>query len=244
MELGIFPNVRKVDNYETHCLTACFAEGALKNRIGRPRLPAALKPFYAIVRRATGLEEAEWHDLPLTPPSPYAGGWTEFELIEAKAFILERWRGLQAAGKLDMQFFPFHEPNLLLVSRDPPAEIYLHHSRPDHHAVIIGGLESAPDLTYLLNSIVMVLEEHGVRYLELLTDAYHPRVLKQVMDARFLPSAYYPAMRWKRGKGRDYIVFSKSFVVLDFKNIDAGGLFGDYLKEYFNLWKSLYIGNS
>ena len=240
-ELGIFPNVRKIDNYETHCLTVYYKEGALARRMARPRLPLTLKPFYSIVQRAAGLEDAEWHDLPLAPSSPYQGGWLEFEVIEAEKFILKRWRELKAQGKLRMQFFPFHEPNLLLVSEDQSAEIFLHYSRPDHHAVIIGGHESVPDLTRLLNSLVLCLEEHGVRYVELLCDAYHPRVLKQVMDARFLPSAYYPAMRWKRGKGRDCIVFSKSFVVLDFKNIAASGLFRDYLREYFSLWKSLYI---
>ncbi|MBI4387230.1 MAG: GNAT family N-acetyltransferase [Elusimicrobia bacterium] len=240
-ELGVFPNVRKVDNYETHCLSAYFQDGALSRRITPPKLPTALKPFYDIVRKAAGLEDAQWHELALTPPSPYSGGWMEFEHVEAPNFILERWERLKSERKLHMQFFPFHKPNLLLVSRDPPAEIYLHHSRSDHHAVIIGGHEKNPDLTHLLNSIVIFLEERGVRYLELLVDAYHPKVLKQVLDARFLPSAYYPAMRWKRGKGRDYIVFSKSFVVLDFKNISAQGLFREYLDEYFGLWRLLYI---
>lgn len=240
-ELGVFPNVRKIDNYETHCLTAYFKEGALSRRIARPRLPLALKPFYGIVRKATGIEDAKWHDLPLEPSSPYKGGWLNFEIVEAERFIRRRWKRLQEKGQLQMQFFPFHEPNLLLVNEEESAEIYLYYSKPDHHAVIIGGHENVENLTHLLNSLVLCLEEHGVRYLELLSDAYHPKVLKQIMDARFLPSAYYPAMRWKRGKGRDYIVFSKSFVLLDFKSIQAEGLFSDYLSEYFKLWKSFYI---
>lgn len=240
-ELGIFPNVRKVENYETHCLTAYFKPGALGRRMARPRLPSALKPFFSVVRRATGIEEPEFNDTPLEPSSPYAGGWIPFEIIEAPEFVLERWKSRRSANQLKMQFFPFHEPNLLLVSPDQSTEVYLHHSKPDHHAVIVGGHENVPDLTHLLNSVVMSLEEHGVRYLELLADAYHPRVLKSIMDARFLPSAYYPAMRWRRGRGRDYIVFSKSFVVLDFRNILAEGFYREYLREYFNLWKALYV---
>ncbi|MBI5629956.1 MAG: GNAT family N-acetyltransferase [Elusimicrobia bacterium] len=240
-ELGIFPNVRKIDNYETHCLTAYFKEGALGRRIARPRLPLLLKPFYDIVRRSTGIEDAQWRDIRISPPSPWGEAELGFELIEAKNFILSRWNKLKAEDKLRMQFFPFHEPNLMLVTEDQAAEIYIHYSKPDHHAVIIGGHESVPDLARLLNAVGLFLEEHGVRYLELLADAYHPGIIQKVMEARFLPSAYYPAMRWKHGKGRDYIVFSKTFTILDFKHIAARGLFSEYLREYFRLWKSLYI---
>lgn len=240
-ELGIFPNVRKVDNYETHCLTAYFKDGVLARRLQPPRLPSSLKSFYGLVRRATGIGDAEWSEVPLAPASPYAGDWIKFEMIEAEDFVRERWTHLKAERKLQMQFFPFYEPNVLLVSQAPRAEIYLHRSTLDHHAVILGGYEEAPDLAHLLNSIVLFLEEAGVRYLELLTDAYHPKVISQIMNARFIPSAYYPGMRWRHDKGRDYIVFSKSFVVLDFKNIATRGLFSDYLREYFQIWKAMYI---
>ncbi|MBI5209846.1 MAG: hypothetical protein HY927_07740 [Elusimicrobia bacterium] len=240
-DLGVLPNVRKVQNYETHCMCAYFRKGALADRVVPPRLPTALKPFYSIVRRATGIGDAEWHELPIEPSSPYAGKWIEFEIIEAPHYILGRWKALKAEHKLKMQFFPFHEPNLLLVAKDRPAEIYVYYSKSDHYAAIIGGHEHVPDLTHLLNSIVMALEEHGARYLELLTSAYHPEVVKRIMDARFLPSAYYPALRWNHGQGHDYIVFSKSFVLLDFSNIVAEGLVSDYMREYFNLWRALYI---
>lgn len=240
-ELGVFPNVRKVQNYETHCLAALFREGALKSRMRRPRLPALLKPFYSIVQQAVGLGDAEWHDLPMAPESPYAANRPEFEAIEAQDFILSRWRHLKAQKKLNMEFFPFHEPNLLLAQKDQSTELYLFHSKLDHHAVLVGSAGSGKNLTQLLNAMGLFLEERGVRYLELLTDAYHPRVIQEILDARFIPSAYYPAMRWKHGKGRDYIIFSKSYIVLDFKNIVVHGLFRNYLKEYFRLWKSFYI---
>ncbi|MBI5623579.1 MAG: GNAT family N-acetyltransferase [Elusimicrobia bacterium] len=240
-DIGIFPNVRKVDNYETHCMSAYFRKGALESRVVPPRLPSCMKPFFSIVRRATGIGDAEWHDTRLEPSSPYAGGWIDFELVCAPEFIRRRWKALKAERKLKMQFFPFHEPNLLLAAKDGSAEVYIHYCAADHHAAIIGGHESVPDLTHLLNSVVMALDAHGARFLELLTSAYHPEVIKKILDARFIPSAYYPGLRWSQGRGHDYIVFTKSFVALDFRSIAAEGVFRDYLREYFSLWKTMYI---
>ncbi|MFA6318466.1 MAG: GNAT family N-acetyltransferase, partial [Elusimicrobiota bacterium] len=146
-DLGIFPNVRKVDNYETHCMSAYFREGALEARVGPPRLPGSLKPFFSIVQAATGIADAEWHDVPVEPSCPYAGGWVEFETVSAPQLILRRWKALKAERKLKMQFFPFHEPNLLLAAKDGSAEVYIHYSAADRHAAIVGGHESVPDLT-------------------------------------------------------------------------------------------------
>lgn len=240
-ELGIFPNVRKVDNYETHGLAAYFDKNALNYRFDTPRLPLILKPFYEITQKAVGIADAQWHDLEIKPPSPYSGHWLEFKVVDAKRFIESRWKELKAAKKLAMDFFPFHEPNLLLATKDGSLEAYLYHSQVDHHAVLMGLTQSEHDLTHILNSAVLFLEESGVRYLELVTDAYHPHVIKKIMEARFLPSAYYPAMAFSEGKLWDYMAFSKSFVLLDFKNIVLTGLYRDYLKEYFRLWKAFYI---
>jgi hypothetical protein len=84
----------------------------------------------------------------------------------------------------------------------------------------------------------------GVRYLEALIEARDGEAINDALGARFLPSAYFPAMRWDaRGElGRSYAVMSRSLAILDFKGISLQPAYTDYLKEYFRLWRELQVG--
>ncbi|MCX5787468.1 MAG: hypothetical protein NTX64_03000 [Elusimicrobia bacterium] len=239
-KLGIFPNVHRVQRSETHTLAVYFPEGALASREKAPRLPLVLKPFFQLVRRETGLPEAEYLDLPI----PTDGGETQadFEVVQAPQFIWRRYQKIKQAGRLWLDFFPFTQPNLLLVSRDGRTELYLYRSPKDGHCVLTGARSESLELFRVLDQGAAFLEEMGVRYLEILIDASEAEMIAQALGARFLPSAYYPAMRWEKGLGRDYVILSRSLAILDFRGLTLQPAFADYLREYFRLWRELHIG--
>lgn len=240
-KLGIFPNVHKVQRPETHTLAVYFGDGALKRREVTPRLPLVLKPFYQLVRRETGIGEAEYVDEPMPEVD---GACTPFEHIQAPQFILRRFREVKEEGRLSLDFFPFHDPNLLLVSPDGRTEIFFYRSSKDGHCVLCGALSGGMELHQLLDHGAAYLESIGVKYIEVLVEAAEARRINQALGARFLPSAYYPVMRWDadRDWGRDYVVMSRSLAMLDFKGITVQPAYADYLKEYFRLWRELHVG--
>ena len=256
-KLGIFPNVRKVLGYETHGLAGLFSEAALAARKQPVVLIPELLPLFEIVSTDLPLGKAVIEEVKPTPNIYHSDSAYDFEIIRgAPRFIQQRFSELKKRGRITMHFFPFHTPNLLLVTSDLSTEIYCHYSEADRHCVIIGygGNRKIDNYTHFLDSISFTLEDLGIRYLELLVGAYNPKTLREVLNARFLPSAYFPAMRiisrgdknpfYHPGERLDYIVFSKSFEVLDFHNIKPEGKNIDYLRYYFSMWKEMYIARN
>jgi hypothetical protein len=242
VKLGIFPNAHKVQRSETHTLAVYYGEGSLSGRSRAPRLPLRVKPFFSIVRREAGLPEAEYVDLPI--PTEDSGPAASFEVIQASQFILRRFAQVEAEGKLALDFFPFHEPNLLLMSPDGRTEIYVYRSVKDGHCVLTGAFSENLPMRSLLDRGASFLEGMGVRYMEALIEARDAETLNDAMGARFLPSAYYPAMRWDSGgeRARDYVVVSRSLAILDFRGISLQPAYADYLREYYRLWREINVG--
>lgn len=239
-KLGIFPNAHKVNLSETHTLAVSYDADALKERAGRPRLPALLKGFFDIVRREASLEEAEYLDLPVDSNPPNAA--VAFEYLAAPQFILRRFQEAKQEGRLILDFFPFQEPNLLITTADGGAGVYCYRSGKDGHCVLTGARPGNLDLRQLLEHGSRFLEGMGVRYIEVLMPGEAAEDIWQALGAGFLPSAYYPAMRWdKPGGGRDYVVMSRSLAMLHFKGISLQPAYADYLREYFRLWSELYV---
>lgn len=240
--LGIFPNVHRVLRSETHTLAVFFGRGALAGRARTPRLPLVLKPFFELVARQTGIGEAEYVELPM--PAEGGGAATPFEVIQAQQFILRRFQEVRDAGRLALDFFPFHEPNLLLLSPDGRTEIFLYRSPKDGHCVLTGARSETLELSVLLDHGAAFLEGMGVRYIEVLVEAGDAEKINGALGARFLPSAYYPAMRWDAAgeRGSDYVVLSRSLAVLDFRGVSLQPVYAEYLKEYFRLWRELHVG--
>jgi hypothetical protein len=174
------------------------------------------------------------------------------EVISAPHYVKQTFlRGIQDKS-IPMHFFPFHNPNLLFCSKDLKVQLFLFYSPESNHSCIMGGHFEEHDYQTILESACTAARGIGIRYLELLVPAYNPQTLREVLNARFLPSAYFPALElvtddsnpsWKKGERLDYFVFSRSFEMLDFKNIQLEGIFKKYLKYYFKMWRSLYIEN-
>lgn len=257
-KLGIFPNVRKIEDYETHGLAAYFSADALAKRKKPVLLTPELKPLYDIVREDLNLEDPKIESIAASNTTQDLE-LLAFEVITgAPNFIRQRFVEQQRSGSIRMHFFPFQDPNLLLVTPDLSFEVYCNYSEQDRHCVIIGygGTKSIDNYTLFLDSVSRTLEDVGIRYIEILVGAYKPRKIQEVMQARFLPSAYFPALRLvtketeqdsgnsgflKAGERLDYIIFSKSFEILDFQKVKPQGRNRDFLRYYFEQWKRLYI---
>jgi len=162
-------------------------------------------------------------------------------VIAAPHFAASRMKANGNTGVFVNTQMPFYEPNLLLVSHDQKTEIYVYHNKGGRYTMILGGRSEEKDLSFLLNSIANALRDMNVSYMECLIDAYSPELQQQALDARFIPCAYMPALRLVEDKRWDYIVFSRSFDMLDFRNVTMLPAYREYLKEYLTIWHKLYI---
>lgn len=246
--LGIFPNVHKVRSYETHGLAARFAQHAFEMRRKQPVILPELEALYNVVRKDLEFGEALIDNY---EQEPYEGPLITFEAVDAPHFVKSRFYRAISTNRISMRFFPFLEPNFLLVSPDQEIEVYLYYEKADGHACIIGGHFPGVDYCKLLRSVTHTGKELGMRYLEILVGAYKPKRQRAVLNARFLPSAFFPAMRYigegenysfyTPGERLDYFVFSRSFEPLDFNNLRLEGINKIYLRYYYVMWKKLFI---
>ncbi|MFA5139075.1 MAG: GNAT family N-acetyltransferase [Elusimicrobiota bacterium] len=245
-KLGLFPNAHKVVEQETHCLAAYFAPGALAKRRVPAKLAAELSPLHTLVRRQMDIMEMDIGAARFFKKARGNGDSVEkepllFETLTARSFIKRRFGRTRSSGVLKDLFVPFHEPNLLLITPDGSTEVFLHYWPQDRYSVILGGVTPIRDFSYLLDSVAHALAAMGVNYIELLVDAYSPDRQREALAARFVPSAYFPAMRLVGRKRWDYVIFSRSFEMLDFRNVRIVSAYRDFLKEYLRLWQKFYI---
>lgn len=252
--LGIFPNAHKVYEHETHCLTAYYVIPAWGKRRKPVRILKQIEPFYRLAQKEM-LAKLPGKELELGRPkvmpenyineNPQPGKHNEnliqFETIQAPAFVSARFRKMGTSGVFSNSYVPFHKPNLMLVSHDQKTEIYMQYNPQDHYSVILGGNTDVTDYALLLNSVAEVIRGMNVSYLECLVDAYTPELQRQAMHAGFLPSAYFPSMRLVGRKRWDYIAFSRSFEILDFRKVSLIRTYRAYLKEYIKLWNEMYV---
>lgn len=239
LKLGIFPNTHKVFENETHCLWAYYTESALRGRKARPVLLEKILPFYDLVRNQVKLDAPAVKDFK-GKSSGDRLKLMDFETIDAEEFIKHRFFRLKPRGFFRHTFMPFHEPNILLVSPDQKTEIYLSCNPRDKYSVILGG-KTGEKMEVVLESLARKLNAMNMGYVELILDAYTPILQHKAMMARFVPSGYFPAAK-KNGKKRlDCVVFSRTFEILDFRNVQIIPVFRNFLKQYLRIWEELYI---
>ncbi|MBI3039243.1 GNAT family N-acetyltransferase [bacterium] len=212
--MGIFPNVRKVASMETHGLEIFFREDSLKMRRPQPLLVPEAATFYNIVRDVLNLEECEEQNLPLSDPRKM-GSTLNFRVERDEKVLLRKFDDYQNKDLMDKVFFPFTEPNLLFVADDESSEIFVNFNRTDGHAVIVAYRSQTDDLRRVIMWFCEAASKEGIRYIELLVNAFRPDLQRITIDAKFLPCAYFPSMRLnERNQREDYLVFSRSFETL------------------------------
>lgn len=239
-KLGIFPNAHRTNEYETHCLTAIIREQALEKRYTNYKLHHSLESLYKIVDSEVGLGSLETI-VPETP-SKVLMSPGEIEVLQSQKFINYRYNHLKAEKKLEFEFFPFHQPNLMIISPDQSIELFCHLSPVDGYCVIIGGkMPGNMNFTELFLLSNRLLRDAGARYIEVILRADRPKILESIIKAKFIPCGFFPAFQFVNGKRYDFLVFSRSFEVFDFQNVKLKGLNQVYLEEYFKAWKSIAL---
>jgi hypothetical protein len=242
IKLGIFPNTHKVQDNETHCLTAYFTEGALQRRRKKPILIPEVEPFYEIVRKQIALDKAQVNNVQgMYSDHKQKIPLLNFEVISAPEFVKNRYRKTKHNSFFERIVMPFHEPNLILITPDQGTEVYLTYSKKDKYSVIVGGVTNEKSFAVVLESVAQKVSQMDMAYVEVIIDSYSPAEQRDALDARFIPSAYFPCAKRMGGRRYDCIVFSRTFALLDFRNVKIISLYKNFLREYLKLWRENYI---
>lgn len=245
VDTGIFPNVRKVQRYETHGLKVCMGQRSLSDRRKTPRLIPEFGTLYEITRQRLGLEEAErvsvprktvtWERMPLEVVAEVGRDGVTAARIK---FL---WR---SSRHLRHSFFPLHLPTTILSDPSGRVRVFLC-LQSDGHGSVLGVRFGGMDPVRVLLSVADYCEERGAVYLELLVSAYLPELQEAARAAGFLPCAYFPSAELHPREGRqDVVITSKTFVPLHFRGLKLTEDSKPYLLEFYknytsSLWEEL-----
>lgn len=242
LPMGIFPNVRKVESFETHGLEIYFRQPSLEFRRPNPRLVPEVVEFFEIVKDELNLDDqAEIVILDELDPRKM-GAAIEFEVHDNQEEIREKFDVYQDKDLMQKVFFPFTEPNLLFKAKDDSADIFVNFNSLDGNGVIVGYRFSGKDLRRTLMWFCEEAANSGMRYIEMLVNAFLPEMQRIALDAKFLPCAYFPSMKMNNeGMREDYLVFSRSFEKLDFMNMNLVDTNRRFLDAFMKSWYSLLV---
>lgn len=238
-KIGIFPNVHKTEENETHCLTTIIEDSAYRKRNTNYYLHHELKSLYDIVRMELDLDPLETlipqessREL-IDPP--------ELEIIKSPRFVNYQFSKLREENLLEFDFFPFHTPNIMIMSADQEVELFSHLS-DDGYCVLIGvKLPDNINFTTLFTMANKLLQNSGARYIEIIARADRPKIIESILRAKFIPCAFFPAFQQIKEKRHDFVVFSRSFELFDFQNVKLKGVNQVYLEEYLKNWKKMSL---
>jgi GNAT superfamily N-acetyltransferase len=248
IDVGVFPNVRKVRSYETHGLKICVSPRTLERRRRQPYLIPQASTLYQIVADRFKLEAARFNrqvvpelrnrrDLrvELAPVAEAGVGGVTRTRIQ---MLRRSSRGLKFG------FFPFHEPNQILSDPTGQVRVFLSHQETDGHSSILGVDPGPYEPVQVLLSVAEYCEERGAVYLELLVSAYEPRLQAAAYLAGFLPCGYFMGAMMKGHERHDVIVTSRTFVPLHFSGLRLTESAKPFLLEFFKvyterLWEDL-----
>jgi RimJ/RimL family protein N-acetyltransferase len=239
-KIGIFPNAHRTNDYETHCLAAIFYPTALSKRYTQYKIHHELSSLYQRVQNEVNLEPLD----SIVPESPTKTLTSpgDLEVLQSPQFVSYRYNVLKSEKKLEFEFFPFHRPNLMILSPDQEIELFCHLSSVDGYCVIIGGkMPQHMNYSELFLKANKALREVGARYIEVIVRADRPKILESMLKAKFIPCGIFPAFQLIGDVRYDFVVFSRSFEIFDFQNVKLKGMNQVYLEEYFKSWKKMSL---
>ncbi len=242
LPMGIFPNVRKVESFETHGLEVFFRRQSLQLRRHSPKLVPEVIDFFKIVKDELNLED-EPEEIELEAQDPRKmGAEIKFNVDEDIARIMEKFDHYQDKDMMQKVFFPFTDPNLLFSAADGTADIFVNFNNLDGNGVIVGYRFSGKDLRRTLMWFCEEAARSGMRYIEMLVNAFKPEMQRLALDARFLPCAYFPMMKMgEDGLRDDFFVFSRSFEKLDFMDMHLIDTNRRFLDAFMKCWYDLLV---
>lgn len=239
-KLGIFPNAHRTNDYETHCLAAIIRPSALEKRSGDYKLHHEVEALYKIVENEVLLPSIE--TIVPEKPTKTLVSPEELEVVKSPKFVSYRYTTLRNEKRLEFEFFPFHQPNLMILSPDQSIELFCHLSALDGYCVIIGGkMPGNLNFTELFLKANLLLRDAGARYIEVIVRADRPKILESILRAKFIPCGFFPAFQLINNKRHDFLVLSRSFEIFDFQNVKLKGLNQVFLEEYFKAWKRMSL---
>lgn len=239
-KLGIFPNAHRTNDYETHCLAAIIYPSALEKRNTDYKIHHEMSSLYEIVQKEVGLSSIP--SIIPEKPTKVLVSPGELEVVKSPKFVSFRYNNLKSEKKLEFEFFPFHQPNLVIISPDQSIEVFCHLSSVDGYCVIVGGkMPGNLDFSELFLQTNRLLRDAGARYIEVIVRADRPKILESILRAKFIPCGFFPAFQMVSEKRHDFLVFSRSFEIFDFQNVKLKGMNQVYLEEYFKAWKRMSL---
>lgn len=238
-KLGIFPNSHRTNDYETHCLAAIITEEGLLKRKSDYLIHHELESLYKIIQEEVGLETKE--TIIPDAPSKKLESPEDLEVIKSPRFVSYRYNFLKAGKDLEFEFFPFHQPNLMMVTPDQMIELFCHLSQDGYCTIVGGKMPKNVNFTELFLKANKLLRDSGARYIEVIVRADRPKILESIIRAKFIPCGFVPAFQLIGDKRHDFAVFSRSFEIFDFQNVKLKGLNQVYLEEYFKAWKRMSL---
>ena len=239
-KIGIFPNAHKTMEYETHCLAAIFYPEGLAKRNTNYKIHHEMESLFNVVAQEVPLPPLE--KIIPDKPSKELISPPELEVIKSPKFVSYRYSHLKTEKKLEFEFFPFHSPNLMIISPDQAVELFCHLSEADGYCVIVGGkMPNNMNFTELFLVANRLLRDAGARYIEVIVRADRPKIVESIARAKFIPCGFLPGFQMIGDKRHDFLVFSRSFEIFDFQNVKLKGLNQVYLEEYYKAWKRMSL---
>ncbi len=239
-KMGLFPNAVQVENLEHLNLDIYLAQGALQKRRKKPYLFTPFYEVYNIARKQLKLERA--YMVTERAPLKLSRQKLSFKLNRDEKEVVLKFRHYSEQKRLSNSFFPFHMPNWLLASEDGGSEVFIWYGGVGKQASILGYRTDRVNIHDLLDSVAYALQNQEAAYVELLVDAYDYTLQQEAYTARYIPSAYFPAMRLADdGQRDDYFVLSRTFRLLDFTGAFVSEENYPFLQAYLRCYNDLYI---
>jgi acetyltransferase (GNAT) family protein len=239
-KMGFFPNAVQIEELEHLNLDVYLTPKALKLRRQGPYLYAPFYDIYSIARRQLGLDRG--HLVTERGPLTLSKKKIVLNVVKDSKKTVDLFRTYKEQRRITNSFFPFHEPNWLLSSEDGGTDVFIWYGGVGKQASILGFRTDRVDIHDLLDAVAGALQRSGASYVELLVDAYDYMVQRDAYAAKYIPSAYFPAMRLTAdGRRDDYFVVSRTFQIIDFTSSYVTQENLPYLKAYMRFYNDLYI---
>ena len=239
-KMGFFPNAVQIEELEHLNLDVYMTQKALKSRRRKPHLFTPFYDIYALARRQLKLERA--HLVTERGPLTLSKKKIILNVVKDSRKTIELFRLYSEQKRISNSFFPFHQPNWLLSSEDGGTDVFIWYGGVGKQASILGFRTDRVNIHDLLDAVAGALQRSGASYVELLVDAYDYLSQREAYAAKYIPSAYFPAMRLASdGRRDDYFVVSRTFQIIDFTSSYVTPENFPYLKAYMRFYNQLYI---
>lgn len=210
--LAVFPTAQGVDPTGINGLTALYfsKNQSLEKRDVSFRLHPILEKHFALAAKALNLKAQPVADLSHQRPD-FRTAIPSLELIEAPHFVARKYQILRERRFLSHTFYPFSEPNAMLVDPDQKIEVFVRLiSTLGFATVITEKLEVPYDPVKLYTRVAQILHQAGYRYVEVLNDAGDVEGIEAIRRAGFFPTGYIPGFKKQGEYRRDFGIFANS----------------------------------